>query len=265
VSDAHALLREGVRRLADAGIDSPQAEARILLAHAQNDERFFEWIARRAAREPVAYITGIREFWSLEFEVGPGVLIPRPETETLVEEAVKAFPDRVAALAVLDLGTGTACLPIAFLKEYPNAHAVAVDTSQAALSWARRNIEKHGLLQRCRLHESQWTDGLTGAFDVIFSNPPYIDTATIATLEPDVAQFEPRAALDGGPDGLDAYRELAPRIASHLKQSGRAFVELGQGQADAVRHIFASAGLETVRLVPDLSGIDRCLVAARAA
>lgn len=226
-------------------------------------ERFFALIERREKLEPVAYITGLREFWSLEFDVGPGVLIPRPETETLVEEAIKTFADQKATLEVLDLGTGTACLPIAFLKEYPKARAVAVDASPAALAWAKRNVEKHGLQQRCALREGQWTDGLTGAFDVIFSNPPYIDTPTVGTLEADVRAFEPHTALDGGTDGLDAYRALAPRIASHLKQTGRTFVELGAGQADSVRGIFVAAGLETIRVVPDLSGIARCLVAAK--
>lgn len=272
MTDLVALQRAGAERLAKAGIDSARADARVLLAHAQMQasgsgvETVFEaLISRRANHEPVAYITGVREFWSLEFEIGPGVLIPRPETETLVEEAIRAFPDRVAVLDILDLGTGTACLPIAFLSEYPNARAVAVDASPAALSWARRNLDKHRLLQRCTLRESQWTDGLSGMFDIIFSNPPYIDCPTLDTLEPDIITFEPKVALDGGPDGLAAYRELAPRIVAHLKQNGRAFVELGAGQASAVRDIFAAAGLETKRVVTDLSGVDRCLVAARTA
>jgi release factor glutamine methyltransferase len=206
----------------------------------------------------------VRDFWSLEFDVGPGVLIPRPETETLIQEAIKAFPDRAAALDVLDLGTGTACLPITFLSEYPTARATAVDSSPTALTWARRNVHKHGMQSRCTMRINQWTDGLTGSFDVIFSNPPYIEHDVIATLDKDVAAYEPHSALDGGNDGLDAYREIAPRIAKHLKQSGRAFVELGAGQAAAVSGIFATAGLEIVRVVPDLAGIPRCLIAARA-
>jgi release factor glutamine methyltransferase len=280
VTTIEALIASGAKRLAAAGIDTPRTDSRILLAHALGvaanelvgrrelegaPPAYGPFLARREKREPVAYITGAREFWSLEFEVGPGVLIPRPETETLIEEATNAFPDRVAALQVLDMGTGTACLPVAFLKEYPNARALGVDASREALSWARRNLDKHGLLQRCRLLETQWTDGLDDTFDVIFCNPPYIDTATIGLLEPDVKDFEPLSALDGGPDGLDAYRVIAPRIDSHLKQTGRAFVELGIGQANSVRDIFATQGLETIRVVPDLSGIDRCLVAAKTA
>ncbi|HEY1709682.1 MAG TPA: peptide chain release factor N(5)-glutamine methyltransferase [Rhizomicrobium sp.] len=227
--------------------------------------RFEELIARRAAREPLAYITGSREFWSLDFHVGPGVLIPRPETETLVEEALKEFPDKSSPLNVLDLGTGTACLPIAFLSEYPCASALAIDMSERALAWAKANVDKHALTSRCALRQGNWADGVDETFDIIFSNPPYIETATIPTLEADVAAFEPQTALDGGADGLGAYRQLAPAIAAHLKPSGRAFVELGIGQADAVSGIFAESGLETIRVVPDLSGIARCLVAAKAA
>jgi release factor glutamine methyltransferase len=227
--------------------------------------RFESLIERRAAHEPLAYITGTREFWSLDFDVGPGVLIPRPETETLIEEALKEFPDRSAPLNVLDLGTGTACLPIAFLSEYPNARALAIDAPERALVWAKANVGKHALAARCVLRQGNWTDGVDNTFDVIFSNPPYIETATISDLDADVRAFEPDSALDGGADGLDAYRALAVSIAQRLKPDGRAFVELGIGQADAVIGLFAHTGLETIRAVPDLSGIARCLVAAKAA
>jgi release factor glutamine methyltransferase len=280
VSGSAILIAQGAARLAAAGIENPRSEARLLLAHvlgaapselvgsagpassADAAAAFLAAIARREAHEPIAYITGTREFWSLDFDVGPGVLIPRPETETLIEEAVKAFADHSASLSALDIGTGTACLPIAFLREFPNARAVATDASPDALQWARRNVGKHGVQLRCHLVETQWTDGLAESFDAIFSNPPYIETAIVPMLDTDVAVFEPHRALDGGADGLDAYRALAPRIARHLRQDGRAFIELGAGQAGAVSAIFATANLETIAVVPDLSGIDRCLVAA---
>jgi release factor glutamine methyltransferase len=284
VTGSQELLSKGATRLAAAGIESPRAEARILLAHArgheaieifpsqwgrtENDQAaaaFDKFIERREKREPIAYITGLREFWSLQFEVGPGVLIPRPETETLIEEATKAFVDKIAALRVLDIGTGSGCLLAAFLREYPNAHGLGIDASRDALSWARRNLVRHGLMSRARLREGQWTDGLTETFDLIFCNPPYIETAVIAFLDPDVSRFEPRQALDGGADGMDAYRALAPRIGRHLNRAGCAFVELGAGQAGAVRSIFAAAGLETIGVGSDLSGIARCLVVMNAA
>ncbi len=276
---AGILIADASARLTAAGIDSAAVDARLLLAHALGlapnellrtrkidpvPASFETFIDRRATHEPVAYITGVREFWSLAFEVGPGVLVPRPETETLIEEALKDFPERGAPLQVLDLGTGSACLPIAFLTEYASAHAVAVDASTQALVWAGRNVAKHRLGERLVLRQSSWTDGLEQQFDVVFSNPPYIESATVPTLDQDVRGFEPLSALDGGSDGLSAYRELAPRITARLKASGRAFIELGAGQASAVGDIFAASGLETIRVVSDLPGTKRCLVAAKA-
>lgn len=280
MSDAASLLADGAKRLAAAGIDSPRGEARVLLAHAAGVDQsqligsgpqispdsaaaFAAFVARREKHEPVAYITGSREFWSLDFAVGPGVLIPRPDTETLIEAAMTDFPDRYASLAVLDIATGSACLPIVFLLGYPNGRAIATDSSPEALHWAERNRTAHTLESRVDFRHTNWTDGIAESFDVVFCNPPYIDRATLATLERDVRDYEPGAALDGGSDGLDAYRAIAPRISSHLKKTGRAYVEIGLGQAKDVSGIFATAGLETVRVVPDLSGISRCLVAAK--
>jgi release factor glutamine methyltransferase len=283
MTDTKELLTIGAKRLAAAGIENPRAEARILLAHARGGEpadifsvqrgragsdeaaAFDKFITRREKREPIAYIIGVREFWSLEFEVGAGVLIPRPETETLIEEATKIFADKAGALSVLDIGTGSGCLLAAFLKEYPNAQGLGIDASPDALFWARRNLARHGLPTRGRLLQGQWTDGLTETFDIIFCNPPYIETVAIDVLDPDVSRHEPRSALDGGADGTEAYRAVAPQIATHLKQAGTAFVELGAGQVAAVRGIFSAAGLETIKVASDLSGSDRCLVARKAA
>jgi release factor glutamine methyltransferase len=226
---------------------------------------FRRTVERRLAREPVAYITGSREFWSLPFAVGRGVLIPRPESETLIEQALREFPDRRAPLRMLDIGTGSGCLAVAFLKEYPASVGVAVEASPEAAIWAGRNIESHGLRDRCRLVTTSWTDGIEGEFDVILANPPYIGVAAIAALDPEVAGYEPHEALAGGCDGLGAYRALAPRIAAKLVQHGRALVELGADQACAVRDIFAAGGLETKRVAYDLSAIERCLVAVKRA
>lgn len=226
-------------------------------------EFFDSLIARRISREPLAYITGAKEFWSLDFAVGPGVLIPRPDSETLIEAMLQDFPERAAPLSILDLGTGSGCLLIAALSEYPNAHGVGIDQSAAALDWARRNVAAHRLEDRVTLIESGWLEEAQPGFDVLLANPPYIRSADIAGLEPEIARYEPAAALDGGPDGLDAYRALAPRIARLLKPSGQAFVELGAGQGQAAAMLMTAHDLKVVRLVPDLAGIPRCLVAKR--
>ncbi|HEY4941297.1 MAG TPA: peptide chain release factor N(5)-glutamine methyltransferase [Rhizomicrobium sp.] len=272
MSDAVA---EAVARLKQAGVGNARLDARLLWEHAQAMEAsaliakgrlesiFETLIARRIAREPLAYITGAREFWSLDFAVGPGVLIPRPDSETLIEALLQDFPERAAPLSILDLGTGSACLLIAALTQYPNAHGVGVDQSAAALDWARRNVAVHRLEDRATLIESGWLEEAQPGFDILLANPPYIRSADIAGLEPEIARYEPAAALDGGPDGLDAYQALAPRIARLLKPSGQAFVELGAGQGEAAAMLMTANDLKVVRLAPDLAGIPRCLVAKR--
>jgi len=279
VSDLRTLLGNAALRLSVAGVDSPRLDARLLLAHAMHARpdalvgnmdvpagaraAFEAFLARRILREPVAYITGKRAFWSLEFDVGPGVLIPRPETETLVEEVIVSFPDRSAALEIVDLGTGTGCLLAAVLSEYPNARGLGLDASEAALSWARRNIDRLGLGSRCRLEPGSWDADAASRADVILSNPPYIPSRDIAFLMPDVRLFEPVRALDGGEDGLDAYRGLAAVMERLLKPEGLAFLEIGAGQEEAVSAILTAQGLRTVRIVADLAGIGRCVIAAR--
>jgi len=274
------IIAEAARRLAAAGVDSPRLEVRLLLARAlgiasvdvvgdrfsldvASEARFLAFVERRIAREPLAYIVGRREFWSLDFCVGPGVLVPRPESETLVEEALRIFDDPKADLAVLDLGTGSGCLLLAFLSERPNACGVGIDTSVEALHYARANAAQLGLADRATFEDHDWAAGVAGAFDVAFVNPPYLTESELAEA-PSELRVEPHAALAGGPDGLDAYRALAPHLAPALSPDGHAFVEIGRGQADAVVRIFSLAGLETVKLVPDLSNIPRCLVLAAA-
>jgi release factor glutamine methyltransferase len=265
----------GAERLAAAGIDSARLDARVLLAHAMNlatgetassrepsaeeSARYEELLSRRAAREPVAYITGEREFWSLSFAVGAGVLIPRPETETLLEEAARHFPDHGEALKVLDLGTGSGCLLIAFLRDYPQARGVGIDLSPVALSWARRNCEKLDVASRCIWLEGGWDVARDETFDLIFSNPPYLALGDAVGLAPEIAHHEPGDALFAGPDGLDSYRSLAPIIAHNLKPGGRAFLEIGVGQSDAVCDILDRYGLEIVDVKADLADTPRCI------
>jgi release factor glutamine methyltransferase len=270
------ILDDAAIRLRNAGVESPRSEARLLLAHAmgvrQEDiisgsvepnaparTRFEEALKRRSAREPFAYIVGHREFFSRDFAVGPGALIPRPESEMLVEEALRRFSGD-EKLSVLDLGTGTGCLLLTFLAERAEATGLGIDASETALAWARRNADELRLAGRARFLRGDWADSLAARFDVVFVNPPYIKTQDIKTLAPEIAAHEPASALDGGPDGLDAYRRLAPRLAELLSPKGCAFVEIGEGQADSVSLIFEKSKLSVDGTVTDLARIYRCLV-----
>jgi release factor glutamine methyltransferase len=265
-------LRDGAHALAEAGTDNPRLEARLLLAHAlgQTSEDlvrdpsaqagpsgFDRLIARRATGEPLAFILGWREFWSLRFHVSPATLIPRPDSETLVEAALALSPDRLAPLQVLDLGTGTGCLLLAFLHERPGAYGVGIDRSESATCLARRNAGDLGLATRCAIVCGDWADAIGGRFDLVLSNPPYIATPDLATLE--VAAHEPRAALDGGACGLTAYRAIIATLPRTLAPSGTAVLELGAGQFDAVAAIAGAAGYR-VAARSDLSGIPRAMI-----
>jgi release factor glutamine methyltransferase len=223
---------------------------------------FESLIARRIAREPLAYITGHKEFWSLDFEVGPGVLVPRPETETIVEQVLALMPDKGAPLKVLDLGTGSGCLLVALLKEFPNSRGLGIDSSAKARRYATANIARHGLTGRAEIRPGNWDQEIECACDVIVSNPPYIPAADIAGLAPEV-RFEPIEALDGGPDGLSAVRALAGAMARLL--TGFGFTEIGAGQDAHAAKVMSDAGLVLVRIAADLAGIPRVLVTSPAA
>jgi release factor glutamine methyltransferase len=245
------------KRLAAAGIDSARLDARLLYEHVQGDSAAFEAaITRRLSREPVAAITGHKEFWSLDFAVGPGVLIPRPDTETLIEQALALYPDRNAPLRMADLGTGSGAILVAAMREFPNATGIGFDISEEACRYATANAARL-IGGRAKVVKAgfQWADG---PWDLIFSNPPYIPSADIAGLQPEVRDHEPRMALDGGPDGLEAYRALAELLPFRLAPGGHALLEIGLGQAPAMELMFP--GLELVRIAPDLSGIPRCVV-----
>jgi release factor glutamine methyltransferase len=258
VSDSRTLLHEAARRLAAAGVDSPRLDARLLWEHAACDPaRFDAVLSRRLAREPLAYITGHKEFWSLDLEVGPGILIPRPETETIIEQALALLPDHSASLRVLDIGTGSGCLLAAFLKEFPNASGLGIDISPEALATSARNLARSGLSDRAQIRASDMGEGLDGPFDVILSNPPYIRTSDLAALAPEL-RYEPVGALDGGPDGLASIRLLAQAMA-RLK-AGLGLVEIGAGQAADASAIFLNCGLQPLQTAPDLAGIPRVLV-----
>jgi release factor glutamine methyltransferase len=263
-------------RLGAVGIEGPRAEARLLLEHATGLSRerqladphtplaadaqasLARLVEQRATRMPLAYILGRREFHGHEMEIRPGVLVPRPETETLVDAACRLFPDRSARLRILDLGTGSGCLLLAVLALFSNATGTGTDLSDEALAVAAANATRLGLADRARLVQTGWGQSLETAFDLILANPPYIATADLASLEPEVAVHEPRLALDGGADGLDAYRALTPDLLQLLAPDGVALIEIGRGQEAALGAWFGEHRLE-VCAWPDLAGIVRCL------
>ena len=249
------------QRLAATGIDSARADARLLWRAADGDAaRFQALVQRRLAREPIAYIIGRKEFWSLDFEVGPGVLVPRPDTETLIEEALRLVSDRAAPLAIADLGAGSGAILCAALSELPNATGIGFESSPPAQAIAARNAARL-VGARADIRLADW-DRAEGPFDLVFSNPPYIPTRDIDSLDADVRAHEPHAALDGGPDGLDAYKALSTLVPRILAPGGHALLEIGQGQAPAMPALFAGTGLALLRIVPDLAGIPRCVVLA---
>ena len=253
------------RRLAATGIDSARLDARLLWQQAQLplpqgeggiEERFEALIQRRLDREPVAYIVGRKEFWSLDFVVGPGVLVPRPDTETLIEQALRLYPDRNAPLRIADLGTGSGAILVAALAEFPNATGIGFEAAPDAFAYAGRNAARHAG-PRAEIRAVGWNTA-TGPFDLVFSNPPYIPAVDIESLAPEVRDHEPRAALDGGADGLEAHRGLSRLLPRILAPGGYALLEIGIGQAAAMEQMFP--GLELVRITPDMSGIPRCVV-----
>lgn len=244
-----------------AGIDGAGFEARLLVAHAGGVESVLDTlIARRVAHEPMAFILGRQGFWTLDLAVSPATLIPRADSETLIEAALAAFPDRNAVRRVLDLGTGTGCLLLAALSEFPAAWGVGVDLAPDAASLAARNAASSGLADRAAFLAGNWDAALAGRFDLVLSNPPYIETATLAGLMPEVAAHEPARALDGGADGLDAYRILVKRLPNLLTPHGVGVLELGAGQAEAVAALAQQAGFAAPVLRPDLGGIARAMV-----
>ncbi len=274
-------LAEAVMLLAGAGIEEPRREARLLMASALSVDtasilghpgrllarfehaRFAALLARRAAREPTARVLGRREFWSLDFALAPETLVPRPDSETVVEAALANISDRGAALRVLDFGTGTGCLLLALLGELPASTGIGIDIAPKAALVARRNAAALGLAGRSQFVAGSWGTAIAGRFDVIVANPPYIASEAIAALAPEVARYDPRIALDGGTDGLHSYRALAPDIVRLLGDNGLAVVELGAGQAESAGAIMRRAGLAIAAICNDLGGTERCLVLRR--
>ncbi len=268
------------KRLDAAGIDGPVIDARLLVEAAAQATRadiiadphralttaqadtLEDYLSRRERREPISHILGRRGFWKIMLRVTPDVLTPRPDTETIVELALRAFPED-RAFSVLDLGVGSGAILLAILAERPAARGLGVDASETALAVARDNAASLGLGGRTALLRGDWTAGLAEAsFDLVVSNPPYVRSAEIAELEPEVRDHEPRLALDGGSDGLDAYRVLASETLRVLRPGGRFLIEIGRDQSAAVEALFAAAGGAAVATFKDLANRDR-VVAGR--
>jgi release factor glutamine methyltransferase len=277
-ADVAAALAAIARSLEAAGVESARLDARLLVGAAsgetaagliarperrlsvQEADALSALTARRSAREPMAHILGVREFWSLDFEVSASVLTPRPDSETIIEAAGEYIPAPERQFRVLDLGTGSGCLLLALLHEYPAASGLGVDISPAAVALARRNAGKLGVGARSAFVVGDWTAPIAGRFGIVMSNPPYIATGDIAGLEPEVAHYEPRGALDGGRDGLDAYRALLPLVSQVLAPGGVILFEMGAGQDEAIVSLARAQGFETAGLRADITGVPRVAI-----
>jgi release factor glutamine methyltransferase len=272
------LLAEAAARLKAAGCETPVLDARLLLQAAAGISReelilgpdrlldprqlasYDSFIARRETHEPVSRILGEREFYGRVFKVTPDTLDPRPDTETIIAAALGVMP---SGARLLDLGTGTGAIALTLMAERPNATGVATDLSSAALAVARENAGRLGVADRVTLLQGSWFDPVTGLFDIILSNPPYIPAGDIEGLSPDVRNFDPGLALLGGIDGLDPYRIIASRAAPHLAAGGHVLVEIGAGQAEDVSAIFAGHGFQPAGRHRDLGGHERALAFSR--
>lgn len=277
-SSAETAIRRAAKALDAAGVEAPRHEAKLLLQHVAglsaeallSDPQqalrpcalsaFDKALARRAARQPLSHITGQRAFWNLSFLATADVLDPRPDSETLIEAVLACFPERAQALRILDLGTGSGCLLLTLLHEFENATGLGVDCSETALAVAAGNARKLQLAGRCRFVAGDWAEAIDDSFDLVITNPPYVRRGERAGLEAEVRLHEPWLALDGGSDGLDAYRQIASSLARLVRSGGRAVLECGAGQADAVAGILSGESMVVLKRRRDLAGIERCVV-----
>ncbi len=272
------VLLPAVKKLQAAKIESASLDVRLLLQHvlhiesathlldeahhltSAQEKQFQMLIEERICRKPMAHILGKREFWSLEFSVTEDTLDPRPDSETLIEAVLEQRFSRAAPLRILDMGTGTGCLILTLLSEFPNATGVAVDISQAALSVASRNAESLGIKNRVECVKSDWNCAISGVFDIVISNPPYIASRDILKLAPEVALYEPMLALDGGADGLTCYRTIINALPTLLSKDGVAVLEMGFGQLESLQQLVNEQPLICTHVRQDLAGIARAIV-----
>jgi release factor glutamine methyltransferase len=282
MTDVRTLLHRSTLELSASGSPSPRLDAEVLLMHFLKIDRlelcirpdkqvseeectgYSRWIERRSRGEPVAYITGIKEFWSLVFEVDRNVLIPRPETECLIEEVLKRCGREREHLRIIDIGTGSGAIGIVLAGELPSARVVVTDISRGALSVARRNAERHGVAGQMEFMEGDLFASAAGEFDVIVSNPPYIPNGVYPVLPEGIRAFEPREALIAGPDGADFHRRIISDGTGRLKPGSHIFLEIGEGQKGLVEALFREEGLyDSIGFRADYGGMDRVAIARR--
>jgi len=271
----------GARALSTGGIEEALLDANLLLAHVIGGDRltlvrdvnrdltaaelddYSKLIDERNERKPTSRIIGRRAFWSLELQISDAVFDPRPDSETLIAAALAHMPNETGNYVIADFGTGSGCLLLAVLVERPGAWGLGLDYSHASVQQAMENARNLRLCDRARFMVGDWGEALSGSFDLILTNPPYLTAAETKYVDPEVRCHDPRLALDGGDDGLSSYRALAPHLHRLLKPGGQAVLECGYWQADHVAGILTSAGLRIAETHPDLAGIDRCLCAAK--
>lgn len=274
-------MRQAQKLLRERQIDTAQLDARLLAAKAfgcapadvlwhegdrmssQATKRLSGYLARRIGGEPMAYILGQRSFWKNEFTVTRDTLIPRPDSETLISAVLERITDRTAPYRFLDLGTGSGCLLLSLLREYPAATGIGVDISAAAVSVAIKNEQRLNLQDRAGFLVSNWFSKVDGTFDIVVANPPYIVDKHIDDLEPDIRDFEPRRALAGGGDGLTSYRDIAVSLPDCLKRDALVAIEVGAGQSGDVCEIFGAKGFRIDGVFQDLGRRDRCILMRR--
>jgi release factor glutamine methyltransferase len=283
VTTIRQLLDELSGQLIAADIENPRKEARLLVQHvtglevaqiigdpdqslgADDIRRIRDLTTRRSASEPLALITGVKEFWSLPFAVTPDTLIPRPDSESLIEAALEATPGRNQKLRILDLGVGSGCLLLALLSELPRAWGLGVDLNPAAIATAKRNADTLNLEDRVAFSCGNWGDSLSpdenGKFDLVICNPPYVTENEWRELDGNIRLYEPRLALDGGPDGLQAYRSISAQLGLYLAPLGIAIIEMGYGQHVDIKEIFERSGHRVQGMRQDFSKVNRCLLA----
>ncbi|MGY9002492.1 MAG: peptide chain release factor N(5)-glutamine methyltransferase [Rhodospirillales bacterium] len=273
-----SAFEQAFQMLKEAGVGEARLDARLLVAHATENETatIFGFperpienqqvllleasLRRRIAREPMAYILKTREFWSLPFIVSSDTLVPRPDSETLIEAVLEHIPETRRNLSILDLGTGSGCLLLSLLSKFSNAIGIGVDASEAALDIAKQNAAALGLEERATFVVSDWTEKVEDQFDIVIANPPYIPSSDIPNLEADVAQYEPLSALDGGANGLDSYRKILRQLPKVLTDDASIFLESGAGQASAVSKMVREIGFQHIETKKDLAGIERCVI-----
>ena len=282
MADIRTLLQWSTRELAASGSPSPRLDAEVLLMHFLKTDRlqlfmhpakelsteecagYFHWIERRRRGEQVAYIVGRKEFWSLVFEVDRHVLIPRPETECLIEEVLTHYGREAGRPRIIDIGTGSGAIGVVLAKELPSARVIATDISQGALSVACRNAERHGVAGQMEFIEGDLFASAAGEFDIIVSNPPYIPDDVYPLLPEGIRAFEPQGALIAGPDGIDFHRRIIREGAGRLKPGGHIFLEIGEGQRGLVEALFRETGFyDSIRCRADYGGMDRVVMARR--